>query len=86
MAPRLNLNPGADGPAEPEPGFPTECTNPNGGAIAQGHHIGATGAILLVKLAHELQRIGRRYGIATMCIGGDQGIAVVVANVPGRGH
>jgi acetyl-CoA C-acetyltransferase len=58
--------------------FPPDKTNPNGGAIALGHPIGATGAILLVKVMHELARIGGRYGLVTMCIGGGQGIAMVV--------
>lgn len=52
--------------------------NPNGGAIALGHPIGASGAIILTKLIYELRRIGGRYGLATMCIGGGQGIAVIV--------
>jgi acetyl-CoA C-acetyltransferase len=59
-------------------GFDTEKVNPNGGAIALGHPIGASGAIILVKLLYELQRVGGRYGLATMCIGGGQGIAVIV--------
>jgi acetyl-CoA C-acetyltransferase len=58
--------------------FPDERTNPNGGAIALGHPVGATGAIIMVKLLYELQRIDGRYGLATMCIGGGQGIAVIV--------
>ncbi|RMG70036.1 MAG: acetyl-CoA C-acyltransferase, partial [Bacteroidetes bacterium] len=58
--------------------FPAEKTNPNGGAIALGHPIGATGAIIVVKAVHELHRIGGRYGLATMCIGGGQGIACIV--------
>lgn len=58
--------------------FPTEITNPNGGAIALGHPIGATGAILTVKTLFELQRVGGGYGLITMCIGGGQGIAMVV--------
>jgi acetyl-CoA C-acetyltransferase len=58
--------------------LPSERTNPNGGAIALGHPVGASGAIITVKLIHELQRIGGRYGLATMCIGGGQGIALVV--------
>ena len=61
-----------------ELGFPDERTNPNGGAIALGHPVGATGAIILVKLLYELQRTAGRYGLATMCIGGGQGIAVIV--------
>lgn len=63
-----------------ELGFPAERTNPNGGAVALGHPIGASGAIILIKLIHELQRTSGRYGLATMCIGGGQGIAVVVEN------
>ncbi|EEW57157.1 acetyl-CoA acetyltransferase [Ruegeria sp. TrichCH4B] len=59
-------------------GLSPEKVNPNGGAIALGHPIGASGAIILVKLIYELQRIGGRYGLATMCIGGGQGIAVVI--------
>jgi len=58
--------------------LPLERTNPNGGAIALGHPVGASGAIITVKLIHELQRIGGRYGLATMCIGGGQGIALIV--------
>ena len=52
--------------------------NPNGGAVALGHPIGATGAILTVKLLYELARTGKRYGLVTMCIGGGQGIAGIV--------
>jgi acetyl-CoA C-acetyltransferase len=52
--------------------------NPNGGAVAFGHPIGASGAIILVKLIYELRRIKGRYGLATMCIGGGQGIAVII--------
>lgn len=51
--------------------------NPNGSGIALGHPVGATGAIITVKLIHELQRTGGRYGLATMCIGGGQGIAAI---------
>ena len=51
--------------------------NPNGSGIALGHPVGATGAIIVTKLVHELQRIQGRYGLATMCIGGGQGIAVI---------
>lgn len=57
-------------------GFPEERTNPNGGAIALGHPVGASGAIITVKAIHELKRSGGRRGLATMCIGGGQGIAV----------
>lgn len=55
--------------------------NPNGGAVALGHPIGASGAIILIKTIYELQRTGGRYGLATMCIGGGQGIAVIVERV-----
>jgi len=51
--------------------------NPNGGAVALGHPIGATGAILTVKAIYELQRTGKRYALVTMCIGGGQGIAAI---------
>lgn len=56
-------------------------TNPNGGAVAFGHPIGATGAIITVKALYELQRIGGRYALVTMCIGGGQGIAAVFERV-----
>jgi acetyl-CoA C-acetyltransferase len=62
-----------------ELGLPFDKTNPNGGAIALGHPIGATGAIIVTKAAHELARIEGRYALATMCIGGGQGIALVLA-------
>ena len=55
--------------------------NPNGGAIALGHPIGATGCILLVKAMYELKRTGGRYGLVTMCIGGGQGIAALIERV-----
>ncbi|HTO44317.1 MAG TPA: acetyl-CoA C-acyltransferase family protein [Burkholderiales bacterium] len=58
-------------------GFDLKKVNPNGGAIALGHPIGATGAILAVKAVYELQRTGGRYALVTMCIGGGQGIASV---------
>jgi acetyl-CoA C-acetyltransferase len=51
--------------------------NPNGGAVALGHPIGATGAILTVKALYELERTDRRYALVTMCIGGGQGIAAI---------
>jgi acetyl-CoA C-acetyltransferase len=57
--------------------FDAKKTNPNGGAVGLGHPIGATGAVLTVKALHELQRIGGRYALVTMCIGGGQGIAAV---------
>ena len=52
--------------------------NPNGGAVALGHPIGATGCILMIKAMYELQRTKKRYGLVTMCIGGGQGIAAIV--------
>ena len=61
-----------------ELGFASDIVNPNGGAIALGHPVGATGAIILTKLVYELHRRDARYGLATMCIGGGQGIAVIV--------
>jgi acetyl-CoA C-acetyltransferase len=54
-----------------------EKLNPVGGAVALGHPIGASGAILVVKLLHELERQQARYGLATLCIGGGMGIAAV---------
>jgi acetyl-CoA C-acetyltransferase len=55
--------------------------NPNGGAIAFGHPVGATGAIITVKALYELERTGGRYGLVTMCIGGGQGIALAIERV-----
>jgi len=52
--------------------------NPNGSGISLGHPIGATGAILMVKAMHELQRCGGRYALISMCIGGGQGIAAII--------
>ncbi len=58
-------------------GFDPQKTNPNGGAVALGHPIGATGCIISIKALYELQRIGGKYALATMCIGGGQGIAAI---------
>lgn len=58
--------------------FPAEKTNPNGGAVGLGHPVGATGAILTVKTLYELKQSGGRYGLITMCIGGGQGIAMII--------
>ena len=58
-------------------GLPDEKTNPNGSGVGLGHPIGATGAILTVKVLYELARTGGRYGLVTMCIGGGQGIAAI---------
>ncbi|HUU71886.1 MAG TPA: acetyl-CoA C-acyltransferase family protein [Burkholderiales bacterium] len=58
-------------------GFDPEKTNPNGGAVALGHPVGATGCIISIKALYELKRIGGKYALATMCIGGGQGIAAI---------
>jgi acetyl-CoA C-acetyltransferase len=58
--------------------FDPAKTNPNGGAIALGHPIGASGNIITVKALYELQRTGKRYALITMCIGGGQGIAGII--------
>jgi acetyl-CoA C-acetyltransferase len=62
-------------------GFPPEKVNPNGGAVALGHPIGASGAIIAIKALYELARTGGRYALATMCIGGGQGIAAIFERV-----
>jgi acetyl-CoA C-acetyltransferase len=64
-----------------ELGFDPAKTNPNGSGISLGHPIGATGAILTIKTMYELARTGGKYGLITMCIGGGQGIAMVVERV-----
>jgi acetyl-CoA C-acetyltransferase len=61
-----------------ELGLDPAKVNPNGGAVALGHPIGATGAILTIKCMNELHRTNKRYGLITMCIGGGQGIAAVI--------
>lgn len=61
-----------------ELGLPEDRTNPNGSGVSLGHPVGATGAILTVKALYELERVGGRYGLVTMCIGGGQGIAAVI--------
>ncbi|MDR0234230.1 MAG: acetyl-CoA C-acyltransferase family protein [Zoogloeaceae bacterium] len=58
-------------------GLDPSKTNPNGGAIALGHPVSATGSVIITKLLHEMQRTQKRYGLATMCIGGGQGIATI---------
>jgi acetyl-CoA C-acetyltransferase len=62
-------------------GASLERTNPNGGAIALGHPLGATGAILMTKLVHELQRTSGRFGLQTMCEGGGQANATIIERV-----
>ena len=60
-----------------ELGLPADRTNPNGSGIGLGHPVGATGAIITVKALYELERIGGRYALITMCIGGGQGISAI---------
>jgi acetyl-CoA C-acetyltransferase len=62
-------------------GLDTEKVNPNGGAIALGHPVGASGAILAVKLLYEMERVGARYGLVSLCVGGGQGIATIFERV-----
>jgi acetyl-CoA C-acetyltransferase len=57
--------------------LPPDKTNPNGSGISLGHPLGATGARVTVKAIHELQRVGGKYALVTMCIGGGQGIAAI---------
>lgn len=64
-----------------ELGFDPEKTNVHGGAVAHGHPVGASGAILTVKVLHHLRATGKKYGLVTMCIGGGQGIALIVEAV-----
>jgi acetyl-CoA C-acetyltransferase len=64
-----------------ELGMDVDKVNVNGGAVALGHPIGATGALLTVKLMYELERCGARYGLVTACIGGGQGIATIFENL-----
>ena len=61
-----------------ELGFAPEQTNPNGGAIALGHPLGGTGAVLLTKALHELERTGGRYGLVSMCCGGGIGTGTII--------
>lgn len=69
---------------EKELGLPRDRTNVNGGAIALGHPVGASGARVLLTLAYELRAQNLRYGVASLCIGGGQGIAMVIESV--RSH
>lgn len=62
--------------------FPPEKVNPNGSGIGLGHPVGATGAIITIKALYELERTGGRYGLVTMCIGGGQGIALIIERLP----
>jgi acetyl-CoA C-acetyltransferase len=62
-------------------GFPPDKVNPNGGAVALGHPVGASGAIIAVKAIYELHRSQGRYALVTMCIGGGQGIAAIFERI-----
>lgn len=61
--------------------FPPDKVNPNGSGIGLGHPIGATGAIITIKAMYELQRVAGRYALITMCIGGGQGIALIIERI-----
>jgi acetyl-CoA C-acetyltransferase len=61
-----------------ELGFPEDVVNVEGGAIAHGHPIGASGAVLTTRLIHSMRRDGLRRGIVTLCIGGGQGVALAL--------
>jgi acetyl-CoA C-acetyltransferase len=61
-----------------ELGLPEDIVNVEGGAIAHGHPIGATGAVLTTRLIHSMRRDGVRRGLVTLCIGGGQGIALAL--------
>lgn len=63
-----------------ELGFDRDKLNPNGSGISLGHPVGATGTILTIKAAYELKRIGGKYALITLCIGGGQGIAMIIEN------
>lgn len=62
-------------------GFDPDKVNPNGSGVSLGHAVGATGVILTIKAMYELKRTAKKYGLITMCIGGGQGIAMVIENV-----
>jgi acetyl-CoA C-acetyltransferase len=64
-------------------GLPEDIVNVEGGAIAHGHPIGATGAVLITRLLHSMERDGLRRGIVTLCIGGGQGIALALERLAG---
>jgi acetyl-CoA acetyltransferase len=67
---------------EKELGLDRDKVNVNGGAIALGHPLGATGTRLLLTLVHQLERANKSRGIASACIGGGQGIAMLIERVP----
>src|SRR5262249_21406438 len=64
-----------------ELGIPEDIVNVEGGAVAHGHPIGATGAVLTTKLIHSMRRDGLKRGVVTLCIGGGQGIALAIETV-----
>jgi acetyl-CoA C-acetyltransferase len=64
-----------------ELGFDPARVNPNGSGISIGHPVGATGAMITVKAIYELQRTGARHALATLCIGGGQGIAAIFERI-----
>jgi acetyl-CoA C-acetyltransferase len=63
-------------------GISHEKVNVNGGAIAMGHPLGATGAMLVGTLLDELERREQRYGLATLCVGGGMGVATIIERLP----
>ena len=73
-----SLSPTTADAVEKELGLDRDKTNVNGGAIALGHPLGASGTRLVITVLNELRRKGLRYGLATACIGGGQGIAIIV--------
>ncbi|MDW7651821.1 MAG: acetyl-CoA C-acetyltransferase [Bacillota bacterium] len=66
---------------EKELGINRQIVNPNGGAIALGHPLGATGAILTIKLMNELQRQQKKLGLITLCVGGGQGVSSIIESI-----
>jgi len=64
-----------------ELGLPDDIVNVEGGAVAHGHPIGATGAVLTTKLIHSMKRDGLKRGVVTLCIGGGQGIALAIESL-----
>lgn len=66
---------------EKELGLDPSKTNQNGGAIALGHPLGASGSRIMAHLTHELRRTGKKYGVGAACIGGGQGIAIIIESV-----
>ena len=65
---------------EKELGLDRDKVNVNGGAISLGHPLGATGSRLILTLMYQLRRSGKRFGVASACIGGGQGIAILIEN------